>query len=584
MYYFSTWDGNVSISTEKTNELLIGLAQVHSASIEEAAIRKYLPSVNLDTIPVCCDLPDPSADASLVAVFSDENKHHRLAKDLRNYYQVKAFFSKRSDLDLGIDKRDAAIKKFMESEESCSTTNDTFRAWRRGLFQFRPRVESVLHGAQRKIAKLLGECPKWDEITTAFGPGATTQLPKRMACAKVKLSQPLACSGDMTVCLSQALSSLPHLLPEGDDSVTATVEIHHGKLVTVPKTWKTDRTVMIEPWLNSFFQLGVGRIIADRLVQVGVDVRDQEKNKSLARSSSISGDLATLDLSSASDSIAVELVRHLLPPDWYDLLSVLRTSSCDIDGRVITLAKFSSMGNGFTFPLESLIFWAIVSSVKGCAKRTYVYGDDILCPTESAPDVIEALECLGFSINPEKSFTSGYFRESCGGDYFFGINVRPIYIKDAMTGQDAFRLHNYYVRTGQLNLANIVRSWIDPALILWGPDGYGDGHLIVDPLLGYPENDPDFKYRSKKLRKRGWGGYLFDTYAYSKRLLKRKLKLGDRILPVYSIYTRESIETGGTSHVISSMPSNRQFTKDGTPIEILPGVSGYKRIVIYYFG
>jgi len=57
-----------------------------------------------------------------------------------------------------------------------------------------------------------------------------------------------------------------------------------------------------------------------------------------------------------------------------------------------------------------------------------VYGDDIIVPSESYDMVSWALECFGFQVNPEKSFSTGPFRESCGTDAFAGTNVRPIFV------------------------------------------------------------------------------------------------------------------------------------------------------------
>ena len=89
------------------------------------------------------------------------------------------------------------------------------------------------------------------------------------------------------------------------------------------------------------------------------------------------------------------------------------------------------MGNGFTFPLETLIFWALTASAcEGDVDSVSVYGDDIICPRERADDVIDTLTMCGFKINLEKSFVEGPFRESCGCDYYKGIDIRPFYKKE----------------------------------------------------------------------------------------------------------------------------------------------------------
>jgi hypothetical protein len=151
----------------------------------------------------------------------------------------------------------------------------------------------------------------------------------------------------------------------------------------------------------------------------------------LAREGSLTGCYATIDLSSASDTVADNLVKLLLPPAWYDLLDSLRSPYTSVDGKWVKLEKFSSMGNGFTFELETLLFWAISSECQAPydEHQVRVYGDDIIVPTESAKDVVGALSYFGFSCNKEKTFVEGAFRESCGSDYFQGVAVRPYYLE-----------------------------------------------------------------------------------------------------------------------------------------------------------
>jgi hypothetical protein len=141
------------------------------------------------------------------------------------------------------------------------------------------------------------------------------------------------------------------------------------------------------------------------------------------------------------------------------------------------------MGNGATFELESLIFYSLLWSV--CCQdeeRTIsVYGDDLICPSDCYDEVLDALSLLGFVPNDEKSFGSGPFRESCGKDYWAGTNVRPVYVKDGVSTKEIFRLHNFFKRSGWLpDLPHQLLSFIPKQDRLFGPDGYGDGHLIWD--------------------------------------------------------------------------------------------------------
>jgi len=214
-------------------------------------------------------------------------------------------------------------------------------------------------------------------------------------------------------------------------------------MFTVPKTSEIDRVACKEPDLNMYCQKAVGDIIRSRLLAKGVDLNDQTINQRLAYEGSVSGELATVDLSSASDSVTVSLVQALLPLEWSMLLMELRSQftlvPAYVDSRGMRVEAhwhlnemISSMGNAFTFELESLLFWVIA---RGCAYftrtrgRISVYGDDIICPTGLKVSLESALDFFGFTVNRSKSFWDGAFRESCGKHYFSGVEVTPFYVK-----------------------------------------------------------------------------------------------------------------------------------------------------------
>lgn len=160
-----------------------------------------------------------------------------------------------------------------------------------------------------------------------------------------------------------------------------------------------------------------------------MDLDDQALNQALAYEGSLRGELSTLDLQSASDTLSLETVRALLPPDWFDLLYDLRSPCYKENGKVKTYHKFSSMGNGFTFELESMIFYAIAKAVsqKGLVS---VYGDDIIVDRSATDKVHTALKEMGFELNTSKSYSDSEFRESCGTDFFMGEDVTPVYLKE----------------------------------------------------------------------------------------------------------------------------------------------------------
>jgi hypothetical protein len=198
-----------------------------------------------------------------------------------------------------------AFSAFEQSERDCAATNALLRSWASGGFQFPPDVESVLFRAQRKIASVLGDVPSLSALKPRFGPGATTQLQKRTSSARRKLGQKFACSEDLVPHLKHVLAEMPGWITWEGDSETAvvSVDIYRGILRFVPKNALTDRSIVVEPMLNSMFQIGIGDYIARRLRVFGIDISDQTRNQNLALEGSISNALATLDLSSASDTI-----------------------------------------------------------------------------------------------------------------------------------------------------------------------------------------------------------------------------------------------------------------------------------------
>lgn len=492
--------------------------------------------------------------------------------DLLEARQVLGFYQKLEPLDIGVDKKSVARKKFYEAEEKCRETNVLFKQWSAGLLNLPRGVDSILFAAQRKIARVLGRLPALSELDFSFGPGATTSVTRRTSCSRVKLNSRFSCSANFLGILPSVLEEMPawfnnqvecvELTHDGSGisgmTERLTVDIHYGKIAFVPKNAKTYRTVCTEPTLNTIVQGGYGRWIANRLRRVGQDIRDQSRNQRLARWGSLTSAVATLDLSSASDTISRELVSHLLPFDWYSALDSCRTPMVLDGDAVINQEKFSSMGNGFTFPLQTLIFWALVSSCTESEQDVSVYGDDIICPTDCVHEVIRVLTTCGFLINTEKSYWTGPFRESCGADYYLGVNVRPFYLKRLLSYEVLFILHNHYRRHHDDEMAGVVLGLIPKHYHRWGPDGYGDGHLIGDwnPV--------------RHRREHGWGGYLFNTFTKIGNAHTRVLP-GDRVLPVYSIYVKGDCK--------DTLPL--RIGKNGVVRDTLPGTKGYKETTVY---
>ncbi len=473
--------------------------------------------------------------------------------------QLLGFYQKLEFLDIGVDKEEAGWKRFQESEQICKETNVRHRF---GRAPFEARVECVLHAAQQKISKVLGAVPKLNDLKFQFGPGATTSVPSSRACPRVKLDANVTCSLNMIPYAGVFLAEAPmwasiHNTFSDKEKWIVDVQPMHGKLVFVQKNAKTHRSIVVEPTLNGFIQKGIGTYMKDRLKRYAhVDLTDQSRNQKLAYEGSVEGVLATVDLSMASDTVATNLVASLLPLDWFELLSSCRTSTVTYDRHEgpIELQKFSSMGNAYNFELESLIFWALTVS---CCEHlnintcdVSVYGDDIIVPVYAMGLLEEVFDVCGFKINRSKSFSSGPFRESCGADYHSGISIRPYYQKTQVSDQTLYTTHNWFFRNGEHELAKCAESLITFEKI-YGPNGYGDGHLIGSYKLRTPRHT----------RRRQWEGGFFTTHTFKHRSFKKRLP-GDVVLPSYSVYVRSGEDSP-------------------TEPDTIRGVSGYQKIDIY---
>lgn len=367
-------------------------------------------------------------------------------------YLVYAWASKAQYNLEKLDLSEIALVGFISDEHFNMGTDIRIRRWLAG--ESLPRlVEESLPVIQRKIAAVLGPC-KWARVLSGcrFGNGASVSLSRAQARFDKKMTtlpltvSPDACEIALTCIESDPVwaSALlgqevdgPFCISKPGDFIQLT---DYNLFDTVPKSLKTDRTIAKEPVLNGFLQQGVHTYMRRRLHAAGVNLSDQGINQGFA-SLAQKLDLATLDAKSASNSVTTALVELLLPHDWFVFLDILRSRRTLLpNGELHDNVMFSSMGNAFTFELESLIFWAILSAVCPPKSVVSVYGDDMICPQRCAEDVISVLEELGFRINKEKSFTSGRFFESCGKHYYDSKEVTPVYQKKAPRSSDPERV------------------------------------------------------------------------------------------------------------------------------------------------
>lgn len=517
--------------------------------------------------------------------------------------QALGFFKKFEPLRTGVDKEAVAFEKFVASENRCLITNWRFKdLLQRGHQDM--RLAGVVALAGEKCRNILGPVPELEHLHFRFGPGSTHNVKKSQANPRVKLGAKYECSNELAddpEYLGSFLAEFPRLAEV--HGLFPEISVVNGKLEFVPKNAKTFRTIIVEPGLNVLYQQGIGQEIR-RLFKkkTRINLNDDTRQHRLAWAASLRNStmrLATVDFSAASDHISTELVAYLLghylpnDPGWFELLARGRTGSVTYkapngEEHTFELEKFSSMGNSYTWELESLIFyslaWAICKTAGVPTENIGVFGDDLIIPSDVKDLAIDVFSFCGLPLNSDKSFWDGPFRETCGKDFFLGFDIRPYHQQDGITAETLFSLHNFYMRNCEPDMARLVRLYIHPNLKLFGPDGYGDGHLIGAWV----------PYRRQAERVRGWEGSRFMTYRHITKRLREEILPGDIVYPSYAVYVRG----GPTLHGTTSTPSlgdreatfeKERFTKDGhymclfrNPTHlVVPGETGYERVSIY---
>jgi len=264
------------------------------------------------------------------------------------------------------------------------------------------------------------------------------------------------------------------------------------RVITVPKTLKTPRIIAIEPTCMQYAQQGLFGLIRDGIEgtnylssMIGID--NQDPNREMARQGSLSGDLATLDLSDASDRVSNQHVRALFAerPLLLEAVQAVRSQKADVPGHgVIRLAKYASMGSALCFPIEAMVFLTVVFlgierelsvaplSGEALIRRFYqqvrVFGDDIIVPRDYVLSVVNELGTFGHQVNVSKSFWTGRFRESCGREYYDGHDVSIVKVREVLPTQrqdaigviSAVSLRNQFYWAGLWQAA----GWMDDYL------------------------------------------------------------------------------------------------------------------------
>lgn len=481
-------------------------------------------------------------------------------------YQAWNLLRKFDSFPINVDRQNVASSNFDESEVSCGQINRVVDAlpYVPGV-QLERQQQSIVESARGLIKRTLGKFDLEElQMVCSFSSGASTRVPRKRGNTVFKLDgRPhvtINCR-DLAVhfiwCNELWRNYCQSKFGRESDPYSW-VELTPGsRFETVPKDSLKDRPICIEPDLNMFFQKGIGSMIRSRLKKRGIDLNDQSRNQRLARKGSIDDSLATIDLSSASDSISLRICEVLLPDDWYQMLLLTRSTYVLKDGKYQRLEKVSSMGNGFTFELESLLFWALaVSSCKAAECSTEhlsVYGDDIIVPGEAAFPLISVLESWGFKTNTQKTFVYGPFRESCGKHYFLGSDVTPMKVESPIeTWADIYHFCNSLQEWG----------WADPDIV---------GEIVARAIKPIPPRSRCFvpiNFGSKsglrvdRPRKRPVYSATLGSFVYKFHFMKEVTNEHDFSGPVAYLSGMLQLEQGNPSRVDDRVSSDTSVIND----------------------
>lgn len=421
---------------------------------------------------------------------------------MRTLLQVEAFYKKSSAFTVPEIVRASAITNFDIGEKRCRITNRRLDHYYFNPQRLHASEKDSIERMRRYISRVLGpfdefvrDLPNLIRLTS----GAASDSSRRESSPWRKLRRKIPI-GSRAAPYLQALSGFYGYKVRSEITET-------NRIAFVPKSWRTERTIACEPVGNLPLQLAFDRYTKDRLKLFSIDLSSQVRNQELARLGSIDGRYATLDLEGASDSLCISAVAWLLPDDWWEYLNNVRSPFYKLDGQVRRYAKFSSMGNGATFALETLVFAAACSAF---TSDFAVYGDDIIVPPDHVKSVVEALRFFGFKLNRQKSHTAGPFRESCGVNCFEGHDITPFYLRQWRKILTDFH-HNVNGLVSISAPAGELMSFL-ATLVEERQDA-----LIV------PQNESTIS------------GIFIDTHeAYSRRLIRTKSKQFGQHVPVFT--------------------------------------------------
>jgi hypothetical protein len=354
-------------------------------------------------------------------------------------------------------EHEPTYEQLQEAQKAFEDTDECIACWSEFNAQGHPQV---LHSTARQIIGRIICGINWAKIIPSHGPGAVYPPCNPRDKSEFLTFYPTITEKYPFDSNFLAMPSFWHdELVRSDGRFNVSDDIV-ARLVAVPKDSRGPRLICVHPKEAIWIQQGCRKLLEDAITsrksaaRGRINFSDQSINGGLALSSSSTREYCTLDLKEASDRIGCDLVRSLFGDFAYSYLSCSRANKVRLlDNRVITLRKWAPMGNALCFPVQSLIFYSLVRAGIRCrygvnCNDVYVFGDDLIFPSDYLDGVIRALVMSGLVPNRSKTFVAGFFRESCGVDAFKGFDVTPFRLKRV----------DYFTVSGSTSMCTLAKA------------------------------------------------------------------------------------------------------------------------------
>ena len=338
---------------------------------------------------------------------------------------------------------DYSTPELFSSESDCILSQGLSTIQKTGDY-FAKHLDFISRWFFRSVESNSGYVKRKRSLPFKHGPGATATTSRYIDKYKLRTIMPSTLAyfnQNPQLCFLQDMAEYSNVKVAEEQS----------RIVLVPKDSRGPRVIAAEPIFNQFLQQGGYRFIKNYVIpntclRNSINFSNQGLSKLAAKEASISGSYSTIDLSDASDRLSLFLIERLFSGSqpFLQFLHACRTKSTRYENRSFNyLKKFASQGNALTFPLQTMVYTIICygtllehfklepnsSNLEYVSKQVRVFGDDIIVPNFVVEKVVDYLHLFQLKVNLSKSFSTGFFRESCGGDYYKGYCVTPLKIR-----------------------------------------------------------------------------------------------------------------------------------------------------------